>query len=265
MKRCSECDFTFEDHQQVCDFDGTELTIIPESVPKAVRTSPFRRLARSRVALAALVLAGLISSALLIGYYDSASQSSAEIASNSESRNETANPGPQGSSAISDQAKPDQAAQPKMISTQRRISAATKSSAITSPMLRWTSQNSRLRSSRSRRGPSPAKLAATSTSGIRTSKRRPEKTNRQLLARNQRRTGSPAGQRGGRGVTTSSRQSQARSHVKPAPAASRSRRSGAVAANSPSSQSESSRQAKGSKVVAILRKTGSILTKPFKF
>jgi len=96
MKRCSECDFTFEDHQQVCDFDGTELTIIPESVPKAVRTSPFRRLARSRVALAALVLAGLISSALLIGYYDSASQSSAEIASNSESRNETANPGPQG-------------------------------------------------------------------------------------------------------------------------------------------------------------------------
>jgi hypothetical protein len=73
MKRCSQCDFIFEDDQELCDFDGTELTTFPEPTPfaqnispkiqasKTVTPSPFRRLALSRASLTALLLAGLIS------------------------------------------------------------------------------------------------------------------------------------------------------------------------------------------------------------
>lgn len=90
MKRCSQCHFTFEDHQQVCYFDGTELTPYPAPLPSSqdssVPMSPFCRLARSRVCWAALsVVGGLISNALLMIYYDSASQPN--VTSKAESRN----------------------------------------------------------------------------------------------------------------------------------------------------------------------------------
>jgi hypothetical protein len=87
MKRCSQCHFTFEDHQHFCDFDGTPLT--PYAEPRSQNVSlasdsPFRRLVRSRVTLSLLLLAGVVSSALLVGYYEAASQANDDVTANAE-------------------------------------------------------------------------------------------------------------------------------------------------------------------------------------
>src|SRR6266852_5008515 len=82
MKRCPKCDFSFASFHHVCDFDGTDLVDDPSTLPVspgvsalvAATQSPYLRLIKSPVVLAALALAGLLSSALLIGYFDAASQ-----------------------------------------------------------------------------------------------------------------------------------------------------------------------------------------------
>ncbi len=82
MKRCPKCDFSFASFHHVCDFDGTDLIDDPETLPVspgvsalvAATQSPFLRLIKFPVVLAVLALAGLLSSALLIGYFDAASQ-----------------------------------------------------------------------------------------------------------------------------------------------------------------------------------------------
>src|SRR3977135_1776164 len=82
MKRCPKCDFSFVNFHHVCDFDGTELVDDPATLPVspgisalvAATRSPFLRLVKSPIFLIVLALAGLVSSALLIGYYDAASQ-----------------------------------------------------------------------------------------------------------------------------------------------------------------------------------------------
>ena len=82
MKRCPKCDFSFASFHHVCDFDGTDLVDDPSTLPVspgvsalvAATQSPFLRLIKSPVFLAVLALAGLVSSALLIGYFDAASQ-----------------------------------------------------------------------------------------------------------------------------------------------------------------------------------------------
>jgi len=78
MKRCSQCHFTFEDHVENCDFDGTELEpyVEPSREVKLLFEGPrLLRLFRNRAFQALLTLFGIISSALLIGYYDAVSQS----------------------------------------------------------------------------------------------------------------------------------------------------------------------------------------------
>jgi len=219
MKRCSECEFTFEDYQQFCDFDGTELTVVPEpfpsfkkvSVPVTVLPSLLLRVARSRVSLALLALAGLMLSALLIGYFESGSQPNIDIASNAESRNEVISV-PQGPSESSDQAKPEEGAKPRFISTQRRIIADEESVAS-------------------------AKKKSPATSTSEGNKRRLEKANRELLTRNQK-MGSPK----------ANPESLARNQK-----------------GLDGSKSQSSRQRRDSKVVAILKKTGRLLKRPFEF
>ena len=82
MKRCPKCDFSFASFHHVCDFDGTDLVDDPSTLPVspgvsalvAATQSPYLRLIKSPVFLAVLALAGLLSSALLIGYFDAASQ-----------------------------------------------------------------------------------------------------------------------------------------------------------------------------------------------
>ncbi|MDX6445683.1 MAG: hypothetical protein QOH71_2757 [Blastocatellia bacterium] len=82
MKRCPKCDFSFVNFHRVCDFDGTDLVDDPDTLPVspavsalvAATQSPFLRLVKSPVFLMVLALAGIMSSALLFGYYDAASQ-----------------------------------------------------------------------------------------------------------------------------------------------------------------------------------------------
>ena len=82
MKFCPKCDFSFASFHYVCDFDGTDLVDAPETLPVspgisalvAATQPPYLRLIKSPVFLAVLALAGLLSSALLIGYFDAASQ-----------------------------------------------------------------------------------------------------------------------------------------------------------------------------------------------
>lgn len=301
MKRCSQCGFTFEKNEQFCDFDGTELTTVPEPIPfyqkvppkvspnismlRGVTPSGFRRLALSPVSLALLALIGLISSALLIGYYDSARRPNTDLASNPESQND--NPIQQGPSETSDQAKPEQVEKPKSISTQRRIKADEKSSSMPASMLKWESAASH--SSRPRPGPSTSKLKATSTAGTRASRPRPEKTNRQSIARVR-----PRGERvealarkQKERSTKSNRELQAKNHTRsrskervfqrPSTSevairrpgreweSSRPQKESKTVAISRDRESQSAHQQKDSKVVAILKKTGSILTRPFRF
>ena len=82
MKRCPKCDFSFANFYHVCDFDGTDLVDDPETLPVspgvsalvAATQSPFLRLIKSPVFFAVLGLAGVLSSLLLIVYYDATVQ-----------------------------------------------------------------------------------------------------------------------------------------------------------------------------------------------
>ena len=82
MKRCAKCNFSFVNFHTVCDFDGTGLVDDPEALPVspgvsalvAATQSPFLRLVKSPVCFTVLALAGILSSLLLIVYYDAANQ-----------------------------------------------------------------------------------------------------------------------------------------------------------------------------------------------
>ena len=227
MKRCSECEFTFEDHQQFCDFDGTGLTVVPEpfpsfkkvAVPATVFPSLFLRVVRSRVTLAFLGLAGVMMSALLIGYFEAWSQPNINIAAAPESRNEVISV-PQDPSESSGEAKPEEVAS-RFISTQRTINPDENSVA-----------------SSKKKSPSTSKSAGT--------KRRFEKTNRELLTRNQKIESRKANQK--IGSLRDNSESMARNQKRP-----------------DGSKSQSSHQRGDSKFVAILKKTGRILKRPFEF
>ena len=100
MKRCPKCDFSFADFHQVCDFDGTDLVEDPERLPVfpgvsalAASQSLFLRLLKSPLFLTGLAVMALLASALLIGYYDAASQPDS-IAENRTAQNSVAGPVP---------------------------------------------------------------------------------------------------------------------------------------------------------------------------
>jgi hypothetical protein len=85
MKRCSVCEFIYEDDQRFCEMDGIELPSDASfqfsqkaSAPAAVSRSA--RFLRSPFSLAALSLLAVILSALVIGYYDSLSQTESNAA-----------------------------------------------------------------------------------------------------------------------------------------------------------------------------------------
>lgn len=213
MKLCPQCAFTFEDHLQICDFDGTELSVVPEpvpsfknrSVPATGLPSLFLRVGRSRVFHGALTFVGVMLSALLIGYYDAESRTSIDTASNAESRNDMMNPVSQASSETADQTKPEQFAKPRFISTQRTIRADEEPS---SRAMKLPSTASRTRA-----------RFVSATPKREGNSRRYDKGDRELPARKR--------------VTES--------------------------------ESESMRRKRDSKVVAILKRTGRILKRPFEF
>jgi hypothetical protein len=236
MKHCPECEFTFDDQQEVCDFDGTKLLIVPERPPafKSVSFAPppfVRRLVASRGGLATLALVGVALSALLIGYYDSVSQPEITMPP-SQTHNAAASTAEQVET---------QADRPRSISTQRRIGA----DELPSSMVERLTDGSRSRSNKSQRGPSTPKLAvnqrksANSSVKLAASRRKSANPNRQSQARNQTRPGSRE------------RVRQQHSTVNIT-----SRRTGWRA-------SESAHHRKDPKVISILKKTGSVLKKPF--
>jgi hypothetical protein len=236
MKRCSQCEFTFDNHLQFCDFDNTELTVVPERAPSFTNVSPppslFLRVARSRISLAFLAFAGVMLSALLVGYADFASQPNVAVASNAERGTDKVNPESQDPAGTRDQAKPDQAAKPRLNATERRISAEETHSSVTASVFRWEPAVSR--SSRSRPEPTTFKREAISPSGVGASKGSRARPNGESLAKRRRRPN----------PTTVLSGSETRSV---------------------GSESGTARQKRNSKVVAILKKTGGFLTRPFKF
>jgi hypothetical protein len=87
MKRCPECHFTCDDYEQVCDFDGSELTPFPESSgPKLAPPLPFYvRVFKSPVGVTLLAIVALVISSLVVGYLDATSQPGVESPQAAES------------------------------------------------------------------------------------------------------------------------------------------------------------------------------------
>jgi hypothetical protein len=243
MKHCPQCEFTFDDQQESCDFDGSELKAIPEKPPffksdllaPAASGSFARRLVRSRTGLAILVATGMAASALMIGYYDAANQPDQ---ASSQTQSETATIASSTQTETAAQVA-SQADRPRPISTQRKIGA----DQLTSSMAKRLLEGTRSRSIKTSRSPSTSKQVATkrgpSRSKFISAKRKPEKMNRNSQARNQARS------------VTKERTRQQHStaivaNLRPRPSA-----------------VEYTHHRKGSKVGAILKKTGSILKWPF--
>ena len=70
MKRCSQCEFVYEDEQGVCDMDGSELVYEPTLYPppsNATTTSPLKFRSRSFILTAAATL--IMGSVLAVGFY----------------------------------------------------------------------------------------------------------------------------------------------------------------------------------------------------
>ena len=84
MKHCPACDFSFPDFHLVCDFDGTELVPDPASIVEP-RPSRLRGVLQSPFFLIAVLGTALLGSALLIGYFDSVSQSATPVEERSAS------------------------------------------------------------------------------------------------------------------------------------------------------------------------------------
>jgi len=238
MKRCSQCEFTFDDEQKFCDFDNTELVAVTEAPP--IRVSRARHLVQSPFPLALVMIAGVLVSALVIGYYESMDQPNLNVSSNTaRSSGTTVIPPVQVDTRGQAKRPPDR---PTTITTQRRIATVQGSAAMPASMITWPSEKSHSRSSRSVYGPSNAQLAATNT--------RHRKANSSLATRNQKRLGSPE--------LVQERNSTARIANGKCAAAT-------LGCNGARNDTESMHHAKDSKLVAFLKTTGRLLKRPFAF
>ena len=96
MKRCPQCEFVYEDEQNLCDMDGAGLVFDPRPLPGGETTSPQPLNARaksSRRTVVIVALTGLaLSLVLLVGYRlrhktaaQSANHSAAEVTIDSKS------------------------------------------------------------------------------------------------------------------------------------------------------------------------------------
>jgi len=279
MKRCPQCEFTFDDNQHFCDFDGAELSAVIErplsspqfSTPRAILPSFILRFIRSNFSLGVLALAGIVLSAVLVGYY-----SASEVESKGETRDFVTGAAPKDSVAsfvpepresaaspvYSDQtpvqASPqtnDKTMTPDTVTKGRATRAARDSSSLTSSTV--TRRAAAFRS-RTRFRSSTHKLEV-----VRRRFAQPENavkpavdsSNKALPARNLKRQESSeqiTQQRSADGMGNSARVADGQ----PGPAG-RESAAGKASENAP--------QKKESKVIAMLKKTGRTLSKPFKF
>jgi len=133
MKRCPKCNFSFPDFHHVCDFDGAELVDDPKTLPVsrgvsalvAATKSPFLRLVKSPVFLIVLGLVGVLSSLLLMVYYDATRQPNS-FAESPAPRDAQVSTG-SGSDRVSEISKPEAAKD--LSSTRERSVTASRSRA----------------------------------------------------------------------------------------------------------------------------------------
>ena len=254
MKRCSQCHFTFADDQQFCDFDQNELTDLPEPPPRfhTLPAGRTRRILRSPVSLAILALCGVATSALLVGYLDSVSDPG--IATISTSATPAA-------STPSRQSVPPKPAQPlirpatkvRSISTQRKLTAIETGSSMPSSILKWDVAPQAMSSTVSR-----TEVSRTEEPRAARTDRSPQKLQRvQTPAKRSARSNMTATRRS---AAKAGQTTQARNHRNIQQRNYSDRRG----QDSNDRREQSSAQGKGSRVIAILKKTGSILTKPFR-
>jgi len=235
MKRCPQCEFTFDNREQVCDFDGTELIAVPEPPLPKIKLpvwSPIHRLIKSPAGLGVLVIGGLILSALAIGFYDSANQE------------QTATPHLASSNTPG---QPElQTSTPKRISTLRKV-AANKFDAMPSSILK--SPTEPRRSTAMQRSHVAKAAAATTTRHLVAHRKSPsirkvQSAHLSVQASHQKR-------------------SSARSPSKVSRTDSSKLQDTTIASVHRHDSANPDR--KDSKVIAILKKTGSILSRPFRF
>ena len=211
MKRCPKCEFTFDDHQEFCDFDNADLSDVPElirALPGTASPSRFLRVSRSPAALAGLLLVGVTLSALMIGYYDAANSTDSNLNLEYGGQVEVNTP-----SLV-----------PAYVSMERRVASSKEASSMPSSEIKWLAEDPEPEVSEARSTTPTPKTPAT----LRANTRRTARANRQLLANNQMNVSNQVADRG------------------------------------PNRASANRRRQKDSRVVAILKKTGSILTWPFK-
>jgi hypothetical protein len=221
MKRCPKCEFTFDDHQEFCDFDGAELSVVPQlgtslknvSLPATESPSPFLRAVRSPIALSAIFLVVVTPSALWMGYYEAANPPESVSAANLEHGEQIEiNSSSQG---------------PSYVSMERRVTSPKEASAMPSSMIEWLAEEPESEPSASRANPPTSKAPALPQ----TNTRRPLRSTRQAVTVNQRSVTKPLNK---------------------------------VAHRAPNRVITGTRQKNDSRVVSILKKTGSILSWPFK-
>ena len=216
MKRCPKCEFTFDDHQEFCDFDGAELSVVPELVPSLPVTGSrlrFLSAVRSPVTLAGLLLVGVTLSALMIGYYDAANSPDSMSGRNL---------------AHGEQIQLNRSSRvPAYISIERRVNSAKEASSMPSSAIKWLAEDPESESSQSRSDSTTSETPTT----LQAKTKRASRSNRQSFANNRKNA---------------------------------SKLSNQVAQRGSNRDSAAGRRQKYSKVTAILKKTGSILSWPFK-
>jgi cytoskeletal protein RodZ len=96
MKRCSECEFVYEDEQSLCDMDGADLVFDPRPLPGEDKTSPQPLNAGAKSSWKSVVIVALAGFALCVAlliYYrlrhrtkpQNTNHSSAKVAIDSQS------------------------------------------------------------------------------------------------------------------------------------------------------------------------------------
>src|SRR5688572_21258227 len=258
MKRCSQCHFTFSDDEQFCDFDHTELTALrekPSALPKLPKGfhGRFGWFVGSHIGSSLLVLSVIAISAFLGGHFDYIKPLE-DVALNSASEDSSRHLGPT-SQKKQRKALIEPVAKARKISTQRKLAANDRGSSMPESILKWrppASHEQRSHARLAQRGPLSKRRAHASVAAKRVAPRNTtHATNKRMAptyathATNKRMAPGNVSASKRKPAVVGAKDFQTRNH------------SSVRAPNS-------SKRKGSSKLVAFFKKTGSILSKPFR-
>jgi len=257
MKRCPQCEFTFEDHDKFCDFDGSELSPIFERTLSSQSYSTLThvlmpvvwRLMRSNFSLAILALTGIVFSALVVGYYS---------ATDVLSKDETVEVIP----ALVTQELLKSPVAPARTSTAMATGHPKKNKVLTGRQSRTSSQLASLQFARASARSAVFRSRKQSSSSVRVAKVRRRSIQPQLEAR------VTVGGSSKLFQPRDQKHSQALQQVRPSRSAGGEGNVKLTAGHSSSTGSKSRvalPQKKDSKFIAAMKKTGRVLSWPFRF